>query len=45
MLNQLKIPFVYTVESSIGLYFIHQNQNPSKVKISPFDIKNWEEMG
>ena len=40
MFNQFKIPFSYTVESSIGLYY-----QPQEMKTLPFNSQAWEEMG
>jgi hypothetical protein len=40
MLHQLKVPYVYTVESSLGLYY-----SPILLKTLPFNITAWEEMG
>ena len=40
MLNQLKIPYSYTIESSIGLYY-----NPPTMKTAYFNESSWLEMG
>jgi hypothetical protein len=40
MFDQLKIPFTYTVESSIGYFY-----DCSKLKIFEFNSKYWMEIG
>ena len=39
-LTQLRVPYAYTVESSVGLYY-----DPFAMKTYHFSIESWEEMG
>jgi hypothetical protein len=40
MLHQLKVPYSYTVESSIGLYY-----QPQVMRTVPFSLGEWGRMG
>lgn len=40
MLEQFKVPFVYTVESSIGLYYC-----PQTMRTLPLQTQHWHQMG
>ena len=40
MLEHFKIPFVYTIESSNGLYY-----DPKEMKTVAFSEEAWNEMG
>lgn len=40
MFENFAIPFTYTIETSIGLYY-----DPEKMKTLPFDIGSWKKMG
>ena len=39
-LTQLKVPYAYTVESSVGLYY-----DPHSMKTFNFTVEAWEDMG